>query len=142
MVAHNDLYDYCALLTNCQDIQHCIIELPFSRVVLSLGCISVIFLFNVYATSLLSAHMRNLVLYAGQLFFSSLLNTISGTGLQLDCFSWRRTRIINLPANQKGYDTFETTVGKLSTRRIQIYPDYFCLGIILKVILNNFQNNA
>ena len=51
-------------------------------------------------------------------------------------------RIINLPTNQKGYDTFETTVGKLSTRRIQIYSDYFCLGIILKIILNNFQNNA
>ena len=46
------------------------------------------------------------------------------------------------PTNQKGYDTFETTVGKLSTRRTQIFPDYFCLGMILKVILNNFQNNA
>ena len=31
---------------------------------------------------------------------------------------------------------------KLSGRRIQIYPDYCCLDIILKVILNNFQNNA
>ena len=62
--------------------------------------------------------------------------------VQLDCRSSGRTRIINLPTNQKGYDTFETTVGKLSARRIQIYPDYFCLGIILKVILNNFQNNA
>ena len=51
-------------------------------------------------------------------------------------------RNINLPTNQKGYDTFETTVGKLSARRIQIYPGYFCLGIISKVILNNFQNNA
>ena len=36
----------------------------------------------------------------------------------------------------------ETTVGKLSARRIQIYFDYFCLGIILKVILNNSKNNA
>ena len=45
--------------------------------------------------------------------------------LHLDCFSWRRTRIINLPANQKGYDTFETTVGKLSARRIQIYRVFF-----------------
>ena len=27
---------------------------------------------------------------------------------------------INLPTNQRGYDTFETTVGKLSARRIQI----------------------
>ena len=33
---------------------------------------------------------------------------------------------INLPANQKGYDTFETTVKKLSTRRIQIFGVYFC----------------
>ena len=40
------------------------------------------------------------------------------------------------------HDTFETTVGKLLERRIQIYPDYFWLGITLKVILNNFQNNA
>ena len=62
--------------------------------------------------------------------------------LQLDCQSARRTQKINLPTNQKGYDTFETTVGKISARRIQIFPDYFCLGVILKVILNNFQNNA
>ena len=62
--------------------------------------------------------------------------------LQLDCQSARRTQNINLPENQKNYDNSETTVGKLSMRRIQIYPDYFCLGIILKVILNNFQNNA
>ena len=62
--------------------------------------------------------------------------------LQLDCFFCGRTRIINLHTNQKGYDTFETTVGKLSARRIQIFPGYFCLGIILKVMLNNFQNNA
>ena len=40
-----------------------------------------------------------------------------------------RTRIINLPTNQKGYDTFETTVGKLSARKIQIYPDWFCVII-------------
>ena len=62
--------------------------------------------------------------------------------IQLDCQSATRTRKNNLPANRKGYDTFETTVGKLSTRRIQIFRVYFCLGIILKVILNNFQNNA
>ena len=36
--------------------------------------------------------------------------------VQLDCFSWRRTRIINLATNQKGYDTFETIIGKLSAR--------------------------
>ena len=32
---------------------------------------------------------------------------------------------INLPANQKGYNNFETTAGKLSTRRIQICRVYF-----------------
>ena len=32
---------------------------------------------------------------------------------------------INLPANQKGYNTFETTAGKLSARRIQIFRIYF-----------------
>ena len=31
-----------------------------------------------------------------------------------------------LPENRKGYDNFETTVGKLSARRIQICFDYFC----------------
>ena len=68
-----------------------------------------------------------------------------GTGsldLQLDCFSWRRTGIINLASNQKGYDNSETKVGRLSARRIQIFPGYFCLGNILKVILNNFQHNT
>ena len=53
-----------------------------------------------------------------------------------------RWQKINLPTNQKGYDTFETSVGKLSRRRIQICFDYFCLGIILKVILNHSQNDA
>ena len=62
--------------------------------------------------------------------------------LQLDCWSATRTWIINLPTNQKGYDTFEATVGKLSARRIRFCPVYFCLGIILKVIQYNFQNDA
>ena len=70
------------------------------------------------------------------------IDCFDGIDLQLDCWSATRTRIINLPTNQKGYDTFETTVGKLSARRIRFCPVYFCLGIILKVILNNFQNNA
>ena len=54
--------------------------------------------------------------------------------VQLDCRACIRTRKINLPTNQKerGYDTFETTAGKLSARRIQICPDYFCLGIIFE----------
>ena len=62
--------------------------------------------------------------------------------IQLDWASAPEPTKINLPANQKGYDTFETTVGKLSARRIKTSRVYFCLGIILKVILNNFQNNA
>ena len=62
--------------------------------------------------------------------------------IQLDCRSGICPQKINLPTNQKGYGNFETTVGKLSARRIQIRCDYFCSGIILKDILNNFQNNA
>ena len=44
--------------------------------------------------------------------------------LQLDWASNTSRQRINLPANQKGYDTFETTVGKLSARRIQIFRVY------------------
>ena len=57
--------------------------------------------------------------------------------LQLDWTSNTSRQKINFPAHQKGYDNSETTIGKLLARRIQIYPDYFCLGIILKVILND-----
>ena len=62
--------------------------------------------------------------------------------LQLDWASEIRTQKINSSTNQKGYDNSETTVRKLLARRIQICPVYFCSGTILKVILNNFQNNA
>ena len=64
------------------------------------------------------------------------------TEVQLDWTSNTSRQKNNLPTNQKGYGTCETTVEKLSARKIQICGDYFCLGIILKVILNNFQNNA
>ena len=37
----------------------------------------------------------------------------------------KNTRKINLPTNQKVYDNFETTVGKLLARRIQIFWLYF-----------------
>ena len=33
---------------------------------------------------------------------------------------------INFLTSQKGYDNSETTVGKLSARRIQIFFDYVC----------------
>ena len=39
----------------------------------------------------------------------------------------------------EGSETLELVY---STRRIQFCPDFFCLGIILKVIQYNFQNNA
>ena len=82
----------------------------------------------------------------GSLIAIALLATttlvVAALVVQLDYRSCGRTRIINLATNQKGYGTFETTVGKLSARRIRFCPVYFCLGIILKVILNNFQNNA
>ena len=50
-------------------------------------------------------------------------------GLQLDWTSNKSRQKTNLPTNQKGYDTFETTVEKLLARRSQIYPDYFCVII-------------
>ena len=53
-----------------------------------------------------------------------------GLTLQLDCWSATRTRIINLPTNQKGYDTFETTVRKLSVRRIELDLVKFCTNVI------------
>ena len=62
-------------------------------------------------------------------------------GIQLDLASASEPSKKS-PANQKGDDTFKTTVGKLSARRIRIFRVYLCLGIILKVILNKFQNNA
>ena len=36
------------------------------------------------------------------------------------------TQKINFTANQKGYDVFETSVGKLSARKFQICLVYFC----------------
>ena len=49
--------------------------------------------------------------------------------LQLDCLCNTSRQKINLPTNQRGYDTFETTVGKLSARRIQICEVYFSVII-------------
>ena len=48
------------------------------------------------------------------------------TAPKLDWTSNTSRQKNNLPANQKGYNTFETTVGKLSARRIQICRVYFC----------------
>jgi len=46
--------------------------------------------------------------------------------LQLDWTSKTSRRKINFPTNQKGYDTFESTVGKLSTSIIQLFEVCFC----------------
>ena len=43
----------------------------------------------------------------------------------------------NLPANQKGYDNSETTVGKLSTRKIQI-----CCDNLFKPFLVSFLKHV
>ena len=40
--------------------------------------------------------------------------------IQLDWTSSLSRQKFNFPANQKGYDNFETTIGKLLARRIQI----------------------
>ena len=47
--------------------------------------------------------------------------------LQLDWTLSRNTRKINSPTNQKGYDNSETTVGKLSARKIQIFQVHYCV---------------
>ena len=79
-------------------------------------------------------------LLAVQGFLVQILRT--NKYIQLDCRSVRRTRKINLPMNQKGYDNSETTVGKPSTRRIQIYLVYFCVIHFHLCFLKNFQTNA
>ena len=55
------------------------------------------------------------------------------------CFSCGRTQIINLPAIWGTSEGSETSELEYSTRQIQFCPDYFCLGIILKVIQYNFK---
>ena len=55
--------------------------------------------------------------------------TVSRSSLQLDCRSAIRTRKINLPANQKGYNNFETTIGKLLVGIIQNCRAHFSLII-------------
>ena len=54
--------------------------------------------------------------------------------VQLDCRSARRTRKINLPTNQRGYDNSETTVGKLLARRIFRSTWYIFVKIIFDLL--------
>ena len=85
---------------------------------------------------------HNIPLHTAVVLWSHLGFLFCPTYVQLGWTFNTSRRKNNLPTNQKRYNTFEITVGKLSARRIQVCPDYFCLGIILKVMLNNFQNNA
>ena len=64
------------------------------------------------------------------------------TWLQLDWTPSRSTRKINLPANWKGYDNSATTIGKLSTRKIQICLVQFCVIHFCPSIFNNFWNRS
>ena len=57
--------------------------------------------------------------------YCSIFYNISYNPLQLDCRSARRTRKIDLPANQKGCDDYETIVRKHSAWRIQICQVHF-----------------
>ena len=58
--------------------------------------------------------------------------------IQLDWTSKTSRRNINLPMNQKGYDTFKITVGKLLARRIQIFLIYSCKSHFDLFFQNNF----
>ena len=57
--------------------------------------------------------------------------------VQLSLTPSTRTRKINLPANQKGYDNSETTIGKFSARRIQIFQVPFSMIIFWSLIFLN-----
>ena len=62
--------------------------------------------------------------FAQMVIIHSCVKIVHGLYM-LDCRSARHTQKMNLPTNQKGYDNSETTAGKLSTRRIQIFWVYF-----------------
>ena len=59
------------------------------------------------------------------------------TVIQLDCRSTICTQKIYLPANRTGYDHSETTVGKLSARRIQIFRVPFFVIIFFDLLFLN-----
>ena len=61
--------------------------------------------------------------------------------LQLDWTPSRNKRKIKSPMNQEDYDNSETTVGKLLTRRIQIFWVH-CCEIHFIFLSKNFPNNA
>ena len=83
---------------------------------------------------MLTYQLRWLVFWKRKTFKRSMANRYVQAEIQLDCQSARRTRKINFLTNQKGYDNSETTIEKLSARRVQICRAHVCLDIILKVI--------
>ena len=76
-------------------------------------------------------------------FYQSWINDIKQLALwdylQLDWTSNTSRQKINLPTNQRGYDNSETTVGKLSARRIQIYCVYFSLIILTSYLFKQVK---
>ena len=65
-----------------------------------------------------------------------------GVYLQLDWTSCDEPRKINLPANQKGYDTFETTVGKLSARKFRSALSIFVKSIFDLLFFETSENRV
>ena len=72
----------------------------------------------------------------------TILGALWGRYLQLDWASKIRTQKNNSPTNQMGYDNSETTVGKLSARRIQICVCHFCGIHFWPLFWDNFPNNV
>ena len=62
--------------------------------------------------------------------------------VQLDCTPSTRTRKINPLTNQKCYENFETTIGKLLAKRIQICGDCFCKDRFDLFFQNKFPNHV
>ena len=63
-------------------------------------------------------------------------------GIQLDQTPSRNTRKITSRTNQKGYDNSKTTVGKRSTRRIQIFRVHFLVIYFWPHFQNNLSKNV
>ena len=71
-----------------------------------------------------------------------LLRSSQRDVIQLNWTSNTSRQTINLPTNQKGYDKSETTIEKLSARRIQICWVYFSVIIFDLLFFKTSQNMA
>ena len=89
---------------------------------------------------------RTLNTFFGENLAHNELSLVRGSAIyrahvdQLDFLN--KTKKNNLPTIRGTSEGSETSKLGYSTRRIQSCPDYFCLGIILKVIQYNFKNDA